>query len=909
MSDEYDRDLDDDLGDVASAPKRAYDEAKNLKNTADDIKDLSDRIKGGKEQGDAAGSQEPSASNTPSSTSMSEPETVGSETGVPSSAANTGSASEAAAAGDDAAEMALASSMPNPAETQAGSLGGGAGTGATAAGGEAAGAASGGEAAGAVAAGGEAAGAAAAGGEAAGAAAGGAAAGAAAGEAAGAAAGGAAAGSVAGGAMAAATAAAPETLGLSYVAAAAVVAATAGVNAIKKDINEIENGEDSSSGSSFGCCLLGLAAPIILLVLGAILVAEPIIWIYNKAVAIADGVAAGWESFTDPDKAEFFENVFGEDYNGEMYASVREANAIDENSATLYIDIIDAAMENSILVVAKENMTTTDKINQFTNGLFGFDIFDDSAALKAFYDARFPYSTNSSLTIGNVNDLVESLKSAGGNYYQNAEYTVCFDDVNYAEILSVFCQSDELAEDMSYSSFYDFMVSEDVANILLEMEYNEAVQTGTEEETTTTLTPGSPELPPSLPSTGEIIMSNEVTETTTTTTTKTKGYVSATVYPYGLRELYGVMEISPLGIYSRNENFMNYEMLDYNEQYLRTRLPDIDFGPSYSDERSHNSMVYNILNDCINYPDNVNLESSEVMFSTYNDYSYPTGRSAYCYTESDICDLEQDGASEWRYVNANLTLPSIPDGVSVILDMPQYINQGDYPGSDTNFNVNRRGSDGKGSTIKEAGCTDCSYAMCAAYYTRQTMDQPSISWNYVTANSFQGPAFLSVYGLTQTYSNTFNIQYCVDAITVGKPVIIQIRGGWVYHGTVYHGTANGHFLVLCGYDSSGFYVKDPGRRANNLIPFDAFQYVKLESMRVINGDNVYYSVNTVAEGASASEWFNEDGTSTETGTSTENTTDSSTTTDDSSTTDGKTGNTDPKMDYDTMKDMKEQFNH
>ena len=56
-----------------------------------------------------------------------------------------------------------------------------------------------------------------------------------------------------------------------------------------------------------------------------------------------------------------------------------------------------------------------------------------------------------------------------------------------------------------------------------------------------------------------------------------------------------------------------------------------------------------------------------------------------------------------------------------------------------------------------------------------------------------------------------------SSIDSGNPLILHCRGYWSGSNGAYHTTANGHFLLVRGYDSSGVQVADPGKKANNFI--------------------------------------------------------------------------------------------
>lgn len=141
----------------------------------------------------------------------------------------------------------------------------------------------------------------------------------------------------------------------------------------------------------------------------------------------------------------------------------------------------------------------------------------------------------------------------------------------------------------------------------------------------------------------------------------------------------------------------NIDVLDISEKWLRTKVYDVSLGVN---ERS--PMQY-LKSDFIS-------KGIEGLFN--NSIYYKNAVS----------------------LRDQLSCNYIPDGQSVILDMQGYINQGKYPN-------NYRGTDGRGQSIKTAGCCDCSYTMIAMYLNRANYDIVSVSKNYVTNNNFRGQDF------------------------------------------------------------------------------------------------------------------------------------------------------------------------
>ena len=206
------------------------------------------------------------------------------------------------------------------------------------------------------------------------------------------------------------------------------------------------------------------------------------------------------------------------------------------------------------------------------------------------------------------------------------------------------------------------------------------------------------------------------------------------------------------------------------------------------------------------------------------EYGYPELTWPYGVTDN----FEETSLKQYRKKKLKPGIKSltedIPDGTlppefiypnvegSNVLSMFMYLNQGDYSGV-------IRGSSGE--TVQQSGCLDCSVAMIAMYYTRQNIPIQNISRFANSKGQLDAPSALAQYGLRQgsnTYSNFAG--GVMNEIDSGRPPIVHIRGRWVSSdGTVLHKSSNGHFMVATGYDKTGIYVYDPGRRANHHISY------------------------------------------------------------------------------------------
>lgn len=319
-----------------------------------------------------------------------------------------------------------------------------------------------------------------------------------------------------------------------------------------------------------------------------------------------------------------------------------------------------------------------------------------------------------------------------------------------------------------------------------------------------------------------------------------------TVKPYGLEEMYAIANVSYDGYNYNNNSMKNYELLDYQEMWLRDLLPNSNLGPSYSEKRSIRSTVYFDIQNCLQ------KEGT-------GTYIQPTGRSLMNYLDNSLVNITINGNNYYQEWNTGerieYEINYNPNGETVILDMYSYINQGDYPndkrGPLTSVSDNR-------DSIKKSGCIDCSYIMLYEYYFRNELNVPFISLNYVKDKLFQTSDFMQdynlTYGSTGSGNTSFSEDLIVQQITEGKPIILYLEGRWVYNGKCYHGSPNGHFLLIVGYDETGFYVYDPGSRSNTQsgsIPYEAFNYLSIKYLRTVDPNpeaaySITYKINTIS---------------------------------------------------------------
>jgi hypothetical protein len=295
------------------------------------------------------------------------------------------------------------------------------------------------------------------------------------------------------------------------------------------------------------------------------------------------------------------------------------------------------------------------------------------------------------------------------------------------------------------------------------------------------------------------------------TYSRDKYYCDVTVKPFGLRELYLMADVDAYDDHIDYYSHSNLEMLDHQEYYERLFLRSsvAIVGPSYDEPRNSLSTIFSDL---------------EAEYGTGN----ATGRSAWYYIKDpyNLKDLDLSNVQPVELVGVDLDqlrdfLNNLPDGANVLDLLQYYINQGWFPNSYRGLS---------GGTIKQSGCCDTTYMMIYQFMTGTKLTSAEIeqiSRTYVDASgNFQTNKFLSDHGLTSTSGNlAFSPTGIINEINNSRPVVLHIRGQWTYNGTTYHGTSNGHFLTIIGYDDKGFYVADPGSSSNTNngpIPYEAF---------------------------------------------------------------------------------------
>ena len=462
-------------------------------------------------------------------------------------------------------------------------------------------------------------------------------------------------------------------------------------------------------------------------------------------------------------------------------------------------------------------------------------IFHDSSLSKKFFlQQKYPYCigrTNG--TFYRVGDFLKKYESEVTDYetlsllnnsglnYQPIPDSDLNNDINYAEIMSVFAQNPKYAwNKCTLDEYRKFLNSEKTQHLFYEMtvEGNEpwyhakkTKMVQKEDGTVVEETEWECDYPRSQVPEGHIPFLR-------------KYYFRVIVKPYGLRELYAMVDIDKDAAHFDFSEISNYEMINRHELYIRTFARDKEnlLGPRAFEHRNKKSTIY------------------EDLKKNGTDPEAP-GRSLWFYIENSLNSKYLNKQNPPWYPDDDF--PSPPDisydetDETVILDMPTYINQAGY----INFVSYGFGKESRGGsssyTIQNSGCCDCSYMMSASYYQRKVYtanEVVNICKNMVSGGQFQTPTFLSSVGMTGNETRPFDINFIQQTIREGKPLIFHIRGHWEYGGRVLHKSYGGHFLVIMGYSPDGFFFYDPGSKDNTTggaVPYEAFIFVNDKYVR------------------------------------------------------------------------------
>lgn len=622
--------------------------------------------------------------------------------------------------------------------------------------------------------------------------------------------------------------------------AGTVAVATAGLAVANKMMREADEMVDRKPGKGIG----GFAGLLIVLIgiimFSAIALFTPVAGFAGLVSDVKDGVETYFVSYTD--KAEFFTELFNEEeYDVELHTEINSQIGVDAQNVEVYKAIIDKAINKSFSYYMWNVLLEPDKVILTIFDNLGISRYSSEATITVYLNKPYPYS------------LIKS----DGTYYTIGDYLNgnipeedLNNDLNYAEIIAVYCQNENnIYSSISYDDFYNTMVQEYNSNFLYELELSDTPQwyyidaDGTmvyvadEEEAKA----GAEEAEAIRKEREEAKADDEEeadTEDSTEENTEEEedeidswGYFfDVTVMPYGLNELYHIADVDMDDINYATLSITNRDMIDENEKWLRAYLGNqVYLGPSYADERSYRSVNYNRY---------IEQEAK------------PTGRSLNQYLNNSVTNNfiagllpEYSGGSYEDYEKIEIDFNA---DEAYLINMPAHILQSKY---------RQARGDGNG-TVASKGCIDCCYAMCAMYYnghTNPNVYMPQISKStanggYVIGQSFDGATFSAdnnmVVHRTDTNSLTQNdFNAIINNLNQGYPVIISIKGYWADDtGFVLHRSSNSHFITIIGYENDKFIVYDPGSTSTSQygIPFTALDNVRWLSYRLTRPANANF---------------------------------------------------------------------
>lgn len=450
-----------------------------------------------------------------------------------------------------------------------------------------------------------------------------------------------------------------------------------------------------------------------------------------------------------------------------------------------------------------------------------FSSYDKERSLATFYANPWPYDLQTGADpdgmgaypcIGNV---------LGVTSYGYSAYTPTYNDVNYAEVLSVLSQNPDYNwENCRYEAYNEHIRSDVAQNLYYELKVEwMVVYTGTNTITDDDGKTYSVDVEKEFPFDTEDAaydFANANSEVTLGGTTYQRDcyYCNIKIKPFGLRELYLLAEVAPAEPHIDFYHHTNEEMLDWQEHYERTYLRDnVEIaGPSYAEPRNPLSTIYQDL-------------------TAY--YGEAKGRSAWSYIDNPYnlsgIDLSAYGLTD-EYLKLLEEFEKLPEGSCTLENFIDffYRNQGTI----------------QSLSGKSGLCNFTTYMMIAMYYSGnnlsyQQMAEYAKKW-CAADGTFNGQAECKkLFGFSVSGNIKTNIPATIESqIDSGNPVILHIRGQWTgSDGTKYHSTSNGHFLVIRGYTSEGIYVADPGKQANNdiCIPWEDLASVNDLYIRTTSG--------------------------------------------------------------------------
>lgn len=244
-----------------------------------------------------------------------------------------------------------------------------------------------------------------------------------------------------------------------YTAAAAVALKTVGK--IGKAVTDIDNDDPSepSSGISWAIPVIAIILVILLIVIG--LITTPMVALVNVFMkpfndlkeAVTEIVEEVETYMLEEDKKDFFKDLFGRDY--EEY--INDPQKFDEESLDVCKEIIDYSIERAFDYYIWNLMLDLENWRQFL-----FKGYNPRATYDKILKSPYPYT----------------LAKADGTFYTVEEVladpSIPNNDLNYAEIFSVLCQSDLFDyENFTYDEFFDLLVNKQTTEMLFEIEISD----------------------------------------------------------------------------------------------------------------------------------------------------------------------------------------------------------------------------------------------------------------------------------------------------------------------------------------------------------------------------------------------------------------------------------------------------
>ena len=608
------------------------------------------------------------------------------------------------------------------------------------------------------------------------------------------------------------------------VAAGAVAGVALGVlSAVHKEM-QISMDESDPDAPKINALVLFVAAFLFFMVFCATLISKGISGVFSigqetqfeQDIVYGEDMSPAGEHFKEgmsEDKLEYdYEMPLASTIN--MYVYGKNGDGITDGFRAALHKAIDLHCKNLI-----------EQLDGKSGGIRGKP-YNSERSLESFYSNPYPYDLATTTFQPKIGDVLHA-----EGYSQS--YRAKYDDVNYAEVIAILSMSTEVEGsnfgftwgNANFEDFMEFTDKEECYQNLYELGLKwvpiyEGDKIHENEDGTTWIEHlekdgdefESPE------DCRAALEENETIEEDGVILTFSSYYVKVEVRPFGLRELFsmafgGNPDAAANAMHVHFYDHTNLYMLNYSERVTRmyqrnqktiihtTNQGDItvdSLGPSYRKNRSVMSSIYTkVANDPWLTSQHLN----------------GCGRSCWYYIEKTYNDKFEEIV--WPDDPVGSEPPGgdfVPPDNAKILDMYEYINQGDYPNT-------YRGSSGE--TVAKSGCLDCSVDMIVMYYLRQHIPITDISQYVGSSGALDTATALGVYGLTQG-SNVYSgaIDTIIDEINNDRPCILHIRGYWTSaDGKVLHGTQNGHFLVGIGYDETGIYVHDPGKRSNYHIDY------------------------------------------------------------------------------------------